>query len=311
MEVLTAVDRGRIAELRGRHEFFWLDLSNPPATDLESIADLLDLHPAAIEDTLEWDQIPKLDDYGEHVTLVFFSARPSETGAEPLEVHVHVSGGYILTVRRDPCGLESLHEWLRQDPPDCEDQILYYILDALADGWDPVIDSLDRRVDEVEAEVLQRPQQKHLRQIYRLKQDVGDLGRHARPQAEVLPRAVEVIHAMPGVTRGSREWLRDVTTHVEGTATDLDRLSGDLAGLTDTFFNANANRLNRLATLIAVASVFFLWWTLVAGFFGQNFKWLVDSVDTRTDFLVFGVGGLVVPSLLIAWVLYKRRADWW
>ena len=41
----------------------------------------------------------------------------------------------------------------------------------------------------------------------------------------------------------------------------------------------------------------FVLWTLVTGFFGQNFGWLVNNIDTKTDFLIFGVGGLVDPDL--------------
>ena len=94
-------------------------------------------------------------------------------------------------------------------------------------------------------------------------------------------------------------------------ASDLRRLTGDLNGLTDTFFNANANRLNRLATLIAVGSLFFLIWTLVTGFFGQNFGFLVRHIDSERTFYVYEIGALVVPTLLLVVVLYWRRRDWW
>jgi hypothetical protein len=33
-------------------------------------------------------------------------------------------------------------------------------------------------------------------------------------------------------------------------------------------------------------------------------------VESRTDFLVFGVGGLVVPTVVLAAVLWVKRHDW-
>jgi magnesium transporter len=51
-------------------------------------------------------------------------------------------------------------------------------------------------------------------------------------------------------------------------------------------------------------------WTLITGFFGQNFQWLVDSVETRTDFLMYGVGGLVIPTAALAGLLWHKRRDW-
>jgi magnesium transporter len=65
-----------------------------------------------------------------------------------------------------------------------------------------------------------------------------------------------------------------------------------------------------VATFIAVGSVFFLLWTLITGFFGQNFEYLVSNVNTRRDFLIFGVGGLLAPTLILAGLLFWRRRDW-
>ena len=308
--MLTEVEPDLLRRLVAEDRFFWLDLIAPTPLDLEVLGNLLDLHPAAVEDTIEWGQIPKLDDYGDNVMLVFYTARVTEERLEPVEVHVYVAGGFILSFRSWETPLDSLREWLPSADPESEDEALYHVLNALADGWDPVIEELDRRVDEVERDVLSRPRQDHLSTIYRLKQDTNGLARLVSPQRDLLPAAIETMQAVPGLSRGSKEWLRDVTTHMDSIASDLGRSTDDLLALTSTFFNASAYRLNRLATLIAIGTVFFLVWTLVTSFFGQNFGWLVENVDTRGDFLLYGVGGLLVPTLLIAVVLYWRRRDW-
>lgn len=311
MDVLTRVDPERVRRLLDAGTYFWADLLSPGDAGLEALGDLLGLHPAALEDTREWGQLPRLDDYGDHVMLVFFSARERDDLVEPVEVHVYVSGSWVVTVRNCPTSLDGQREWLAAHTIEDEDEVLYHVLDALADGWDPVIDVLDRRVDEVEAEVLERPVQEHLRLIYRLKQEVTELQRRAGPQRAGFVPAIQTIHRLDDLTKGSRAWLADVEAHLDSIASDLHRLAGDLNALTDTFFNANANRLNRLATRFAVGSVFFLLWTLVTGFFGQNFEYLVGSVESRGDFLLYGVGSLVVPTVVLAAVLWFKRDSWW
>ena len=50
-------------------------------------------------------QRPKLDRYDDHVLLVFYTARATgDAGrpAAPIEVHVYISGDFIVTVRREP-----------------------------------------------------------------------------------------------------------------------------------------------------------------------------------------------------------------
>jgi magnesium transporter len=310
VEVLTEVDEARIKRLLADDEFFWLDLVEPSDEHLDQLSALIGLHPAAIEDTREWDQLPRLDDYGDHVMLIFFSARILDGVADPVEVHVYVSGHWIVTARLCETRLESQREWLEATDYDNEDQVLYLILDALADGWDPVIDDIDRRLDVLESSVLERPQQHLLTTIYRLKQEVHELARRAGPQKANFGKSIQTIHALEGLAYGAREWLRDVDAHVTAIDSDLRRINGDLNALTDTFFNANANRLNRLATFVTVGSVFFLVWTLVTGFFGQNFGYLVRHIDSKGSFLAYELGALVVPTVLIAAIFWWRRKDW-
>ncbi len=312
MEVLTTVDEERIRQLVGRDEFFWLDLHGPEHHDVLHLGGLLGFHPAAVEDTAEWDQLPKVDVYGDHLLLVFFTADTEDPRSEPREVHVYLSGGWLVTVRRCASPLDELYAPMRAADPGCEeeDHLVYRVLDALADGWDPVVDALDARVDELEVEVLDRPRRDHPRAIYWIKQEVQDLLRHAARQASVMPEAVDAMHRLPGLTHGSRAWLRDVTTHCEAIASELHRIAADLSSLTDTYFNANANRLNRLVTYVSVGSVFFLLWTLVTGFFGQNFGWLVRHIDSKGAFFGYELGALVLPTVVLAVVLWRRRRDW-
>ncbi|MDP9384823.1 MAG: CorA family divalent cation transporter, partial [Actinomycetota bacterium] len=67
---------------------------------------------------------------------------------------------------------------------------------------------------------------------------------------------------------------------------------------------------NQVVTRLSVLATFFVVGTLITGFFGQNFGWLVDNIDTKRDFLLFGVGGLVVPLLVLTAYFWLRRDEW-
>jgi magnesium transporter len=313
MEVLTAVDRARIADLRGRDEFFWLDLTDPSDDGLTLAGELLGLHELALEDTREFDQRPKLDRYRDTVLLVYWSARvPSEDpGIELVEVHLHISGGFLFTVRRAACDeLDELHASLTPEDPRAEEYILYRVLDALTDALYPVIDHLESRIDALEAAVLAATDRRQLSEIYRLKQEVQLLVRRLVPQRDQFGPATEVILELPGLARGAREYLRDIGDHLAKVTTDLYRQADDLNALTSTYFNANTNRLNALATRLTVIATFFLIWTLVTSFFGQNFHWLTDQVRSLHAFLIWGVGGLVIPTVVAAVYFWRRRHEW-
>jgi magnesium transporter len=313
MEVLTGVDRDRIRALRERDEFFWLDLKEPSSAELDAAGLLLGLHELAMEDTREFGQRSKLDRYADRVLLVYWSARvlPDDQGIEPVEVHLHISGGYLFTVRRARCdALDQLHEELEPEEPGVEEYILYRVLDALTDALYPAVDHLEGRIDALEAQVLANTDRHQLSEIYRLKQEVHQLWRRIVPQRDQFTMATDAILGLPGLTHGKREYLRDIGDHLSQIAGELYRQGDDLGALTSTYFNANANRLNELATRLTVLATFFLVWTLVTSFFGQNFGWLTDRVESLQAFLIFGVGGLIVPTLAAAVYFWRRRREW-
>jgi magnesium transporter len=314
MDVLTAVDDDRIAGHCAADEFFWLDLESPSPRELEELWSTLDLHPMALEDTREFGQRPKVDAYQNHVLLVFFTARASndaERVVEPVEVHVYVSGHWIVTVRRAALPLlEQLHEALEPTGTHEEDYIVYRILDSLTDALYPQIARLEEAIDGLEAAVLESPHRALLARVYRLKQEVHQMQRLIAGQRDQFQTASNSIRALAGLSRGTREYLNDIGDHLTQIGAELQRQNDDLTALTGVYFNASAERVNRTATRLTVIATFFVVWTLVTGFFGQNFQWLVDNVESRTDFLIFGVGGFVVPTLILAVLLWVKRRDW-
>jgi magnesium transporter len=316
MQVLQTLDRDRVAELHERDEFFWLDLTNPSPEEIGPLGELLGLHPVALEDTIEFGQRPKLDTYDDHVLFVFYTVRrginSDEALLEPVEIHVYISGGFVVTVRRSWCTeLDELHEELDTADPKAEHYIVYRIFDVLTDAFYPIIDLLEERIDAVEAEVLlAKPRRDQLADVYRLKQHVQELSRRVVPQRDRFVAGSEAILNLPGLTRGTKEYLRDVGDHLAQIAGELQRQHEDLQALTATYFNANTNRLNATATRLTIGGTFFLAWTLVTGFFGQNFGWLVRNIDSKHAFMIYGVGALVVPTVVIGAVYWLKRKDW-
>jgi magnesium transporter len=314
MEVLTEVDEARIKTLLERGHFFWLDLHEPPAEAFAQVGGLLGLHPMAMEDTREFTQRPKVDAYESHVLVVFYTARRTgedEPVAVPIEVHVYVSGDFVVTVRQEACDLlDELHDTLIPEDTEAEDYLVYRIFDSLTDAWYPVINAIETRVDGLEAEVFVRARREQLARIYRLRQEVREHHRLVSEQRDHFQPAAGAIRNLAGLTRGSKEYLRDVGDHLAQVSGELHRQHEDVMSLAQTYFNANADRLNQTATRLTVVGTIFVTWTLVTGFFGQNFGWLVRHVESGSDFMIFGIGGLVLPSIALGTLFWVKRRDW-
>jgi magnesium transporter len=314
MHVLTQVDPELISRLRAEDHFFWIDLVSPGEDEIMKLGDLLDLHPVALEDTLEFGQRPKLDPYGDNLLLVFYSARPtgdSQWPGEPLEVHVYLSGSFMATIRRDRCdALDALHQRLHDEPTHDEEILVYRVLDGLTDAYYPVIEAVETQIDALEAAVLSHPRREQLTHAYRLKQCTHQLHRLVSAQRDLSSTAPDAILGLHGLEKSSRPYLRDIGDHLFQIAGEFQRQLEDLMSLTQTYFNANSDRLNAVATRLTIGGTIFVIYTVVTGFFGQNFGWLVDNISTKHDFLIFGVGGLVIPTVVLLTLFWVKRHDW-
>ena len=225
-------------------------------------------------------------------------------------MHIYISGGFIATVRREDCTRSTTCTAARRAPSHDEEALVYRILDGLTDAFYPVIEALENEIDELEAEVLARPRREQLSRSYRLKQDVRELHRLAAAQRDQFQGAHEAILALEGFKPAPSPTCATSATTCTQIASEFQRQTDDLFSLTQTYFNANSDRLNGVATRLTIGGTLFLVWTFVTGFFGQNFGWLVDNIDSREDFLSVGVGGLTIPTVILLTLFWVKRHDW-
>jgi magnesium transporter len=304
VRVLEAIDHEEIERLRAATEFFWLDLMQPDADQLHDLAALFELHPIVVEDLEHFDQRPKIDDYERFLHIVFYGIED----AEPIEVHVIVHGDAMITVRRDHCAhLMGAEDRVRDIDPEREEYAVYRVLDALTDSFFPYLEMLDDEIDELEELVISGSDGEPLERIVALKRKLTTLRRLIGPQRDILATADTLFARLPGFTGdGSHDYFRDVYDHLLRIYDSIESFRDTLTGLLDVQLSAQSNRLNSYITRLTVLGTVFLPLTFITGFFGQNFGWLTDHVDSQAAFWGLGIGLEVLSVLgLLAWF---RRA---
>jgi magnesium transporter len=305
VRILDEPDADEIKRLLAADEFFWLDLHDPAVAVIDELAAQLGWDPLAVEDAKEFGQRPKLDDYSDHALLVFYGVHEPDDAR--VEVHLFISGGWLVTVRRGACaGLAGLRERLAPDPPHSEEELIYRVLDALTDSFLPALDSLDACVDKLEDDVVSDPAPAQAHEILAVRRRVGPMARTAVAQRDLFASVADIVDRMPGLEgEGMLDRMRDVADHLTRTAGHLEGLRDRLATTLDLYTSANANRLNEVTERLTLVATIFLPLSVVVGFFGQNFAWLTSHIDSLTTFLIWGVG-LPVAGLAVMAVLFAR-----
>jgi magnesium transporter len=307
VEVLDSTQSPELEDLRARDEFFWLDLHDPGEEELRALAERFDWHPLLLEDLTEFSQRPKLDRYGDHMLIVFYGARIDHEGAPALtEVHLVVSGAYVVTVRRKGCKeLEEVRRRFQHRDAESEQFVVYRVLDALTDSFFPVIDNLDATMNDLEDAILSRPGDKELQQVSQIKRFLLELRRVVTPQRDLAARTLDDITDLPGLDAGTRDYFRDLYDHLIRISDLIDSYRDLLSTVMDVYLSTVSNRLNAVMKQLTLIATVFLPLTFVTGFFGQNFGWMVRHINSLWAFLILGVGGCLA-AVAILYSLFKR-----
>jgi magnesium transporter len=310
VRLLESIDREAIAGLLQRDEYFWLDLRDPSDDDVAALGEVFSFHPLALEDMRKRGQRPKLDDFGEYMFLVYYGVGEGEHGEIELEeVHAFLSGGYIVTTHRGRCtALEEAHERLEAQTPRSEQFVVYRVLDGLTDTFFPVLDRLDDRMEQLDSEIFDRPDPSQLEEIVSLRRELVALRRVVTPQRDLLARGIDDILEIPGLEADSRNYFRDVYDHAIRISDQIDSYRDLLAGTRDAYLSVVSNRLNQITKQLTVVATIFLPLSFIVGFFGQNFKWMVVNIDSEADFIVLGIGSLVLS--VIGLLFWFRRGSY-
>ena len=306
MHVIDHYDAEEIRRLNTSGEFFWLDLTSPTDEQLAELGEILGLPPLAVEDSQGFGERAKIDDYGDRLLIVFYGAQREGGRYDAVEVHIHLSHGRIVTVHRGRC--EPL-ESVRRLHAHSDQEIVYRILDALSESVLTILRSIEAEATRLEEVAFEHPTAADRREIVMMRGRLFRLLQVIVPQRDMLASGADAIERVLGIEPGQAHHpFADIRDDLV-LAVNLSAYSRELlAEALNVHLQATSNRLNTIATRLTVLAGIFVPLTLITGFFGQNFGWMVDHISSFTAFLILGVGGVVIPGSVI-W-LWLRRAGY-
>src|SRR5713101_2689429 len=291
----------------GQGGFVWLGLFEPGPEELALVRDSFGLHELAVEDAQTFHIRPKVESYDGDVRLVILRTARYDDEAEEVEfgeISVFLAPTFVITVRQGVASeLREARQRLEQRPELLSagsSPALWAILDQVVDGYAPVVAGLERDIDQIEATVFSGAVAPTER-IYSLRREATDFYRAVHPLLAVVA-AIERTSAAEEL----QPYLRDVRDHLllvnEEVAAQRDLLGtvleANMAVISVEQTKVSVRQNSTIEQLTILATVF-LPLTFVTGFFGQNFGWLVRHIDGLGLFIGYGLGGLMVPLVLL------------
>ncbi|WP_425528711.1 magnesium and cobalt transport protein CorA [Rhodococcus maanshanensis] len=300
----------------------WIGMYRPDEEQLQAAAKQFGLHELAVEDAIVAHQRPKLERYGDTLFVVLRAARYLDESerVDFGELHVFCGPTFVITVRHSESpDLSAVRRRMENDPELLKlgpEAVLYAILDAVVDGYAPVVAGLQNDIDEIETEVFSGDP-KVSRRIYELSREVIEFQRATKPLLDML-RGLSAGFEKYNTDEELQKYLRDVTDHATTVVERADgfrQLLGNILTVNATLVSQTQNeemsaltqasyaQNEEIKKVSAWAAILFAP-TLIGTVYGMNF----DSMPE-----LHWVGGYPMALLMMAltcitlYTIFKRR----
>ncbi|MFD1547823.1 magnesium and cobalt transport protein CorA [Nonomuraea guangzhouensis] len=302
----------------------WIGLYRPKDWELAKLAEEFQLHPLAIEDAIVGSQRPKADRYGDMLFVVLRAARYLDDVEEVAfgELHVFVGANFVITVRHaESPDLQAVRKRMESDPEllrQGTQAVLYAVLDAVVDGYAPVVAGLQKDIEEIEGQVFGGDPSVS-RRVYELSGEVIEFQRATAPLVRMIDGFIAGA-AKYGVNDELQSYLRDVADHaitVNERVVSFRQMLQDILLVNSTLVTqaqndeiarmteASIRQGEEVKKISAWAAILFAP-TLVGTIYGMNFDFMPET------HWVFGYPFAMLLMGVVCLVLYTvfKRRDW-
>jgi magnesium transporter len=264
----------------------------------------------AIEAVERFGQRARIDDYDDFVHVITFGM--AADGKSVAEVHCFITEKFIISLHQGDCPALgtvcdriALHHSSKVASP--QTAILYLIMDSLIDSFFPVLSDFDDAIDGLEGAILKNPTEEQLGTLFAMKRQIMTIRKVVTPQRDMLASLNSGMVEIPGMSDQGSAYYRNLYDHLIRISDMVDAYRDLIGGAMDTHLSMVSNRLNVVMKQLAIIATIFLPLGFLTGFFGQNFAWLTNHLQTSFGYFIFlGIGSEVV-AIAILMIIFKRR----
>ncbi len=287
--------------------FDWVGLAEPTLAEMDLVRSQFGLHPLAVEDALNPNQLPKVEVFGKQLFLVARTAAMEEGESIVYgQTAIFLGGDFIVTVRfgsnRDHGTLRQRLEANAERLSEGPDFVAHAILDFIVDGYQPIMEKLETSVQTMEERAIESfPEPSTLRRIFRLRRQLRRFERIIGPMEEVCERLST--HELPAVDHSAQIWFRDVLDHVRRSLTRMVGLKETLASIVETASLLEQHRQGVMTRQLAAWAAILAVPTAIAGIYGMNFDVMPEL---RWHYGYAAVWGVIVAICGGLWLRFRK-----
>jgi magnesium transporter len=307
-------------------ECLWIDVQTDSRELVAEVASKFSLHELTVEDCLDKDHLPKLEDYGSYLFLIFrgIAIRASALLADEIneeerehsdeeeytsQVAMYLSEKFVITIRTQEISwFEAVLRQVRQHPEKSmasgPDAIAHRVIDVGIDRFERGLEMFDRKIDILEEAAIRGLEEFEMYQILDLKRELIALRQIARSQRAIMLRLSN--ETSPIVEPERKRYFKDIDDQAVSLINTLDKLVDNIQGVRDAYFAMSNVRLGDTMRILAIITTILAPLNIMVGIYGMNFE-VMPLIHNKNGFWIM-VSLLLITT--IGMLAYFRRKRW-
>jgi len=290
----------------------WINVSGVSQLDIiEEIGRCGQFHPLLLEDIVNTDQRPKLDDYRDYLFIVLkmLYRKSQEEMCTVEQVSLILGPRYVISFQENGLDVfDPIRERLRNGKGRIRSQgadyLVYSLIDAIVDQYFVILETLGERIEGLEEELISRARPESLRLIHKAKHELLFLRRAVWPLREVINTLQRGESSL--ISAATRVYLRDVYDHAVQVIDTLETFREMVSSMVDIYLSSISYRINAVMKVLTIITTIFMPLTFIVGIYGMNFKYMPE-LESRWGYPAVLTVIVIIASLML---LFFRKQKW-
>jgi len=297
---------------KGRPTVTWINVDGiHQVQTLEKLGECFELHPLTLEDILNTDQRPKIEDFGEYMYVVLKMSSYDDKSGEILieQVSLILGANFVLSFQENVGDVfNPIRERIRSGKGKIRkmgaDYLVYALLDAIVDNYFIILEKIGEQIEFLEEKLVINPVPETLNIIHKLKKEMLFFRKSVWPLREVI--SVLERGESQFIKGSTKIFLRDVYDHNIQIIDTIETLREMLSGMLDIYLTGISNRLNAVMKVLTIIATIFMPLTFIAGVYGMNFKFMPE-LEWRWGYPLILLTMITIGILML---FYFKRKKW-
>jgi len=276
---------------------------------IETIGKQFNIHPLVLEDILNTEKRPLIEDYGDYIYMVakMLSYDDEENIVKAEQVSVVLGNNYVVTFQESVGDVfNSVRERLRQGKgrirKDGPDYLAYSLVDCIVDNYFIILEKFSESIEDIEEVLMNDFDQDIVEKIYRMKREMVLLRKSVWPLREVVIGLERFESTL--INKSTIIYIRDLYDHTFQVIDTVETLSEMLSGILEIYLFSLSNKMNQVMKVLTIMASIFIPLTFIASIYGMNFEFMPE-LQSKYGYPI--VLAFMISIVIFMIVLFKKK----